>query len=364
MKRAVIGLGFGDEGKGLTTNYLAKDAEAVVRFSGGQQAGHMVNFNGIRHVFSNFGSGSLRKLPTYWHKTCTFDPHGTINELEVLEKKGVNLEPLYVHSETPVTTPFDKHANIVRDKELQHGTVGLGVGKTLEREKNFYSLKFEDLFYKNIFTEKLSQIENYYGFSIPEDEYERFLSDVVEVTNNYLIFPFYNNEAIPENVIYEGSQGLMLDPHIGFFPNVTYSNLVPPKNLNEYYLVTRAYTTRHGNGYMPNEEEYFPIKKNPTETNKNDGIQGIFRRRILDVSTLEYAMNKIASVLITGTPKLVITCLDHLYEDYYDFMYNNKRYKYNSVEEFVSKIQELLSDIIDYVYVSFSDESDNIIKFN
>ena len=86
MKKAVIGLGCGDCGKGITTDYLCSQAKnpLVVRFSGGQQAGHTVVYNGMRHTFSNFGSGTLRGAPTFWSKYCTMDPIGIKNEHSVL----------------------------------------------------------------------------------------------------------------------------------------------------------------------------------------------------------------------------------------------------------------------------------------
>lgn len=93
MRKAVIGLGFGDEGKGITTDYLCSKTKnpLVVRFCGGSQVGHTVVHNGIRHVFSSFGSGTLRGVPTYWSHKCALDPIGMLNELDVLKEKGITL---------------------------------------------------------------------------------------------------------------------------------------------------------------------------------------------------------------------------------------------------------------------------------
>ncbi len=90
---AVIGLGFGDEGKGMFTDILCSRLyqPIVVRFSGGQQAGHTVyKDRKVSHVFSNFGSGSFRKVPTFWSRFCTMDPVGILNELSILKTKNVN----------------------------------------------------------------------------------------------------------------------------------------------------------------------------------------------------------------------------------------------------------------------------------
>ena len=82
MNSIVIGAGFGDEGKGNMVNYLCKNSEKplVIRFNGGHQMGHMCVVNEMRHIFSNFGSGSLVGAPTYISEYCTVDPVGTKNE--------------------------------------------------------------------------------------------------------------------------------------------------------------------------------------------------------------------------------------------------------------------------------------------
>jgi adenylosuccinate synthase len=84
--KAVLGAGFGDEGKGLVTDWLCRSCAKplVIRFCGGQQAGHTVAANGLRHVFSNFGAGTLRGVPTYFSRFCTIDPVGMINELNAV----------------------------------------------------------------------------------------------------------------------------------------------------------------------------------------------------------------------------------------------------------------------------------------
>ncbi len=137
MNEIVIGLNYGDEGKGLFTDYLSiKFKNSIVnRYSGGQQAGHTVwKSDKLKHVFSNFGSGTLNNIPTYWMNTCTFDPISFTNELKILQKKG--FEPIiYIHPDTPVTTIFDILSNRTDNDNLTDGTCGLGVGKTFQREE-------------------------------------------------------------------------------------------------------------------------------------------------------------------------------------------------------------------------------------
>jgi adenylosuccinate synthase len=256
--KAVIGVGFGDEGKGITTDYLCplSNNVLVVRFSGGQQAGHTVVLNGIRHVFSNFGSGTLRGIPTYWSKYCIVDPVGLINELTALVENGIN--PLiYIDERCPITTPYDIYSNRKLEKKNQHGSCGVGIGTTVNREEHFYTLHFGDLFYPEIFKIKLEAIKQFYGFD-EEINIDYFLDYVDIVLNCKNIKSIYSFPDKFDEIIFEGSQGLLLDPNIGFFPHVTRAN-VGSKNIldagfkPELYLVTRAYQTRHGNGQMINE---------------------------------------------------------------------------------------------------------------
>ena len=162
--KVVIGAGMGDEGKGLFVDYLCSLLinPLVIRFSGGQQAGHTVICNGMRHVFSNFGSGTMRDAPTFWSRFCTVDPIGICNELEDL--RGIGLNPmLMIDPRCPITTPYDKSYNCNLNAGNRHGSCCVGVGATFEREKMHYSLLFGDLYYPMIFKNKLDMIVNYYS---------------------------------------------------------------------------------------------------------------------------------------------------------------------------------------------------------
>ncbi|MCS6833028.1 MAG: adenylosuccinate synthetase, partial [Flammeovirgaceae bacterium] len=109
----VIGLGYGDEGKGSTTDYLAFKAidegekPLVIRFNGGQQAGHTVMTSSrLHHVFSNFGAGTLRNVPTYWSAYCTFAPGNYLKEWVALRQLEI-VPRLYLDGRCPVTTHYD-----------------------------------------------------------------------------------------------------------------------------------------------------------------------------------------------------------------------------------------------------------------
>lgn len=354
----VIGALYGDEGKGITTDYLCSQADKplVVRYSGGHQAGHTVNYNGIEHVFSNFGSGTLRGVPTYWSQYCTVEPIGLMNEFSVLKGKGIN-PIIYIDPECPVTTPFDVYHSRQDSKYIHNGTCGLGFGSTIQREKDHYSLKYKDLFYPSVFKLKLEQIIKYYDSWDLAVELENFFESVKEVISHPSNFEVGFLSKISFNdVIFEGSQGLLLDQNIGFFPHVTHSN-TGMKNIfkiantmrvddSETYYVTRAYQTRHGNGPLSNSElPYHNIKVNPDETNKTNKYQGDFRRSVLDLDMLNYAL---LADGFQGKKSLVITCLDHV-EGNWDLTYLDEVRTFDSEDKFVEFIANILNIDVDKV---------------
>jgi adenylosuccinate synthase len=356
--QAVIGLGFGDEGKGLTVDYLCSlspDA-LVIRFNGGHQAGHTVVKDGVRHVFSNFGSGTLRGCPTYWSKHCTVEPIGLMNELEDLISKGIN-PVLYIDAECPITTPYDIKQNRKIERNNEHGSCGVGFGATIEREENFYSLRFVDLYYYQIFRRKLDLISRYYNYNRDDDLFVETIQQLIK--NKHIRMVFKRPSA--DQYIYEGAQGLMLDQHYGFFPHVTRSNCggknIPDNNI-EFFLVTRAYQTRHGNGPMTTEYLPHTIIDDSNETNCEHLYQGQFRKGILDVDLLEYAWYRDKTIRESATLNLVVTCMDHLAE--YKFVRNGKVIKCSTKQEFLHDIASSIG--ISTIYFNDSNESKTMKK--
>jgi adenylosuccinate synthase len=151
MNKVVIDIGFGDSGKGITTDYKVRSTPnpIVCRFSGGQNSGHTVMLpDGRKHTFSQFGSGTMRNIPTYWSKYCTTYPIGLMNELDVLKDLGLN-PVIYIDKDSPITTPYEIYKNVSEDKINGHGTCG--VGTTFEREENFRHLTFSDLLNRTVY---------------------------------------------------------------------------------------------------------------------------------------------------------------------------------------------------------------------
>jgi len=340
----VLGLGFGDEGKGATVNALCTDPKntVVVRFNGGHQVGHtVVNDDGvhnIRHAFSNFGSGTLKGVVTYWSEYCTVNPSAVKKEGDILRALGI--EPIvYYNANAMVTTPYDIYRNANDPNNKLHGTVGVGFGATIQRNEDMYHLYVRDLMYPKIRDMKLTAIHQYVCrqinanatlFTKGFDKYvQDFKSACEDLVHRYTIVDNFDAlQVYDTDLIFEGGQGIMLDMDYGLYPNVTRSNTtsknavelitkwgMTTRFINTYY-VTRAYQTRHGNGPMTNEGmDISYIEPNPHETNVDTGSQGAFRKSVLDLDLLSYALSCDRYYRLDAVKKnLVITCMDQVGE--------------------------------------------------
>jgi len=352
--KAVIGCLFGDEGKGKVVSYLCSQSpnSLVIRYCGGQQAGHHVVLrSGLDHVFSNFGSGTLQGCDTYWSQYCSVDPIGILNEYDVLANKGI-VPTLFVDERCPVTTPYDKQYNIMLNNANHHGSCGVGVGQTIQREQDNYSLLFGDLYFPAILKIKLELIRKYYSFKTYFDE---FINSCIDLSKMKNIIPVPNipNSTHYSNFIFEGSQGLLLDQHYGFFPHVTRGDtgIVNIQKMGfepqEIFLVIRAYQTKHGNGPMTNENLSCNIQPNSYEKNFDNGLQGKFRTAILDLDLVKYAIYK-SGLQDKSNVSLTITCLDLL--DEYCLTVRGEKLIFKSKCQFIDKIRAELS--IDKIFLS------------
>jgi adenylosuccinate synthase len=214
-------------------------------------------------------------------------------------------------------------------------TVGVGFGTTIKRNEEFHHLYVRDLLFPSIRDAKLKNILNYYGYTIPlnaigQKHYDNFVDACTQFIERYDIVENFKQFGLSEkydNLIFEGGQGILLDMEYGFFPNVTRSyctsrnamefiknNGLADRNIETYY-VTRAYQTRHGNGYMSNEGmDINYITPNPNETNVDTGYQGIFRRSVLDYDLLKYALRCDLHHNPDSKKTIVFTCLDQVKE--------------------------------------------------
>lgn len=361
---AVIGAGWGDEGKGLLTDTLADIARqegnraTVVRSNGGAQAGHtVVTPDGRRHVFHHVGAGSFAGAHTHLSRFFVAHPMMLIPELTDLHALGLDFAGaqsphISIDPRAPVTTPWDAMINQVLEisradgtKDARHGSCGLGFGETIEREENGHHLTAENLTDSNL-RDRLENIRDAWmpermrrlGIRFPDREFavtatsprllEAFLDDCQAFTECVTLRPDAEIGAIAERepVIFEGAQGLRLDMDFGAFPHVTRSStglrnmLALAREMQidgiEAHYLTRAYATRHGAGPLPHETSVRRWAKVIDRTNAPNEWQGNLRFAPLDPAALGDIVRRDLALAhdIPVRPNLAITCLDQIGE--------------------------------------------------
>lgn len=338
---AVIGAQFGDEGKGLATDYFAfADGEdgIVVRFNGGAQAGHtVVAPDGRRHVFHHFGSGSFVGAATFLSRFFVSNPL-----LWNMERKDVPQTGLFVDPDSPLTTPYDMLVNqeIERSRSGgRHGSCGYGINETIERNSRGTHATFvRDIQDVSALRSKIQEIRSEYTLARflelggnPSDWFKSMLSSDALMENYIRIARQFITEAkvceiakiAHRPITFEGAQGLLLDEHHRFFPHVTRSKTglhnvailagdIGLTDLRVIYM-TRAYLTRHGAGPLSTE---VPGLSYPDPTNVPNEFQGTLRFGRLDLDLFkESVINDLASVNDKGlsiSPCVGISCLDQV----------------------------------------------------
>jgi len=368
---SVIGVGYGDEGKGSVVDYLAtKNPYSVVfRHSGGHQVGHTVMIGEDIHEFRHFGSATFRDIPTIWDKRCTVSPLQFEIEFKQLQTKFGLSPKLHCHSLCPVTTLFDIAYNRAKEKQYKTGSVGVGFGATLKRHE-LVPLCAIDLRYKSVLELKLSNINIYY-FNKCNDEniFDLYFEELGElgkagyntdtfiksceyfVGNTFEISEIENDYF--DTVIFEGNQGILLDKIHGFYPNVTYgyttNKRVKCDQLNTFY-VSRCYSTRHGHGLLKNENLEIPVlKNNEFESNHVNAWQDNFRSAILDYDLVEYAIKCDQAYEKNRTSSLVMTCMDQI---------DNPLITVNG--EVKPMALSMFNNIVDNIYINTSPDSKTI----
>lgn len=335
MHNIVVGCTFGDEGKGQVTHALCCDAKRnhlnpiVVRFSGGQQAGHTVTTeSGKTHIFSCFGSGTFVDAPTYWMSKCVMDPLQWLQEYRQLGTLGCDVPLQYFDPYVQITTPFDVMLNYERNLG---GTVGKGIWETICREREGMSLYIKDLSFPQVVKMKLKLIREWAEEKIQFDEtYHRFrhVFDNLDSLVDTYCKTFYSNVLLGEpygfrssntSIIFEGSQGVLLDPDVGLSHKYTTPitccpspDILPSfitKDQITINFVYRSYLTRHGKG--PVGDSVFKEIQNPYETNRNNLFQGEFWTYEFNEELVLYGINHVQSKFKGWYPTRAIeTCCD------------------------------------------------------
>lgn len=342
MHRAVIGAGYGDEGKGLFTDgYASAGATLVVRTNGGAQAGHTVTTpDGRRHVFHHFPSGALAGVPGHLSRFFVCSPIAFLPERAALEGMGANVS-ISADPRCPVTTPLDMMVNQIAERARgagRHGSCGMGFGETVERDGHpVHALRMGDLGGRDLLA-RLRRIRDEWvparlarlgvapdateARNISNDAIlERFVSNAAEFAG-YVRLRRDADLGRERAIVFEGAQGLMLDQDYGAFPFVTRSH-TGARNVAatmaeagmdgiEVLYATRAYVTRHGAGPLSRETDAAEGFEVVDATNVPNPWQGAIRFAQLDLDVLRAAVSADLAHLkgMRASAAMGISCLD------------------------------------------------------
>lgn len=322
MNHVVLGAFYGDEGKGQCVNNLCqKELDGgnnvlVVRFSGGHQVGHNVKHSNLTHCFSNFGSGTLLGVPTYWSEYCTVDPMTALLEYSVLKKVGC--EPKITYSpKCQIILPFDVWGQWGDSENLKHGSVGTGYKKCLDRVKAGYGITILETMNLNVLREKIRGVmSSYYKMTNdPKFPVAFDLDNWCTCVHTYFwkLATLSWELPVADSYIFEGSQGILLDQDFGIMPHCTPSYTTSRNvwallskatdRLNtKVHLVCRPYITRHGNGPLCSNNNTIPVSDT---NNPFNYYQGTMRGCEFDVDLLAYSYT-VDSQFHQGNPADVI----------------------------------------------------------
>lgn len=330
----VIGLQWGDEGKGKIIDILAKDYDIIVRYQGGGNAGHTLIIDNEKFIFHLIPSGILHP-----DKKCVigngivFDPRLFLDEVAGLSKRNISVNGnLFVSDRAHVVFPYHKKLDLLIEKQKGNsmiGTTGRGIGPCYTDKIARDGIRVAELLHKEHFKEKLKKTveeknrlfvdlykdepvsweEIYEEYCVYADKISPFVCDTIDLMA----------KAIEDNkkILFEGAQGTLLDVDFGTYPYTTSSNAsaggvssgigVSPKQIHDIIGITKAYATRVGSGPFPTEidgEQGEHIRKKGGEFGSTTGRPR--RCGWFDAVAIQH------SVRISGVDSLIVTKLDVL----------------------------------------------------
>ena len=276
----VVGSQWGDEGKGKIVDWLSDQADVVIRFQGGHNAGHTLVINGVTYKLRLLPSGIVRKGKISIIGTgVVVDPWALLEEINEIKSKGINVnEENFIISESAnLILPFHREIDEIREKIAGKGKIGTtlrGIGPAYEDKAGRRSIRLTDLSSESILDKKLETALLHHnairkGLGKKKYSKDKLKKELLKIAPEILkysqpvwlkIDEFKNKK---KKILFEGAQGILLDVDHGTYPFVTSSNTVAsnaatgtgcgPKAINYVLGVTKAYTTRVGKGPFPTE---------------------------------------------------------------------------------------------------------------
>ena len=279
---AVIGVQWGDEGKGKIVDWLSSRADVVVRFQGGHNAGHTLVVGNEVYKLSLLPSGIVRpgKLSVVGNGVV-IDPWALIEEIKRVSDQGVSITPenLLIAENAALILPVHGAVDRAREKakgQQKIGTTGRGIGPAYEDKVARRAIRVCDLAYESLLREKVDRLLFHQnallrGLEAPEIEAEEMCAQLMQIAPRILPFVgvvwqrFEEVRRQRKRILFEGAQGTMLDVDHGTYPFVTSSNTVAgqaatgsgvaPSAINYVLGIVKAYTTRVGEGPFPTEQD-------------------------------------------------------------------------------------------------------------
>lgn len=328
----LLGLQWGDEGKGKIVDYLAPKYKMVARFQGGPNAGHTLEFDGIKHVLHQIPSGIFRSdIKNVVGNGVVLDPIILRKEIEALEKYNSNCKAnLYISKKAQVILPTHRMLDAASEQAKGQSKIGStlkGIGPTYSDKIARQGLRVGDMLADNFkekydaLTEKHRTLLGFYNYPLALEEAEKEFFAAVEFLKGFNIVDseYLVNEAIRsgERVLAEGAQGSLLDIDFGSYPFVTSSTTmaagactglgIAPGQVGEVFGIFKAYCTRVGSGPFPTELNNEIGERMRKEGNEFGATTGRSRRcGWLDLPALKYA------IMINGVTQLFMMKADVL----------------------------------------------------
>lgn len=331
--KVVVGAQWGDEGKGKVTDKLAETADYVVRFSGGNNAGHTVIVGEKKYELHLIPSSILYpNKKSVIGNGVVIDPLALISEMEGLKKRGLSFENFYISEQAHVVMPYHKEFDGLEEKrkgDNKIGTTKKGIGPAYTDKVARRGIRICDLIDEDRFKNKLDNILEYKNliltkvYNEKELSYDNILKQYLEAAEK--IKPYVKDTSKlldkaykrDENIFFEGAQGTLLDIDYGSYPYVTSSNPTAggvctgsgfgPTKIDDIIGVAKAYLTRVGAGPFPTEL-FNEMATFLQEKGHEYGVTTGRARRCgwLDLPLLKYA------VRVNGLTELVLTKVDIL----------------------------------------------------
>lgn len=330
LPKIIIGAQWGDEGKGKIVDYLARDADYIVRFNGGNNAGHTVVYKGEKFPLSLLPSGVLWGKKLLISQGVVINPKVLLDEIEFFRKRNTKID-LTIDFRTNIVMPYHGILDAATEEskgEKKVGSLKLGIGYCYEDRNNRQGIRLEDLINPSVFKDKLfslfpqkkKRIEAVYNYQVlitPEEIYKEFKAygqKLIKYVGD--VSKIVSENTKKSKILLEGAHGTFLDGNFGTYPYTTAVNTIsgsvfsyvgfPPQKL-EVIGVVKAYTTRVGGGPFPTEL----FDRTGTYIQEKGGEFGTVSKRKRRCGWLDLPMLRLSHRL-NGYTYFIITKLDVL----------------------------------------------------